>query len=190
MLEEEVDIEVVAEASNQRSASDGVLGERPNVLVLDLGLPGGSCIDAIGELRERVPDTEIVVLTMEQNPILAQRALTAGASGYVSKDQADRELPEALRAAARGEQYVSPAVAAGLETLHRSLTGNALTAREVEVLRMIALGHTSVEIARKLRLSPRTVETHRAHIHKKLGLTTRAQLVGYALRRGLLGTRA
>jgi two-component system response regulator NreC len=189
LLEEELDVEVVAEASDLSAASEGVRDRHPHVLVLDLGLPGGSCIDTVGELRERISDTEIVVLTMEQNPILAQRALTAGASGYVTKDQADSELPQALRAAARGEQFVSPPVAARLESLHRSLTENALTAREVEVLRLIALGHTSVEIARKLHLSPRTVETHRAHIHKKLGLATRAQLVGYALRRGLLGTR-
>jgi two-component system, NarL family, response regulator NreC len=190
MLDEQLDVEVVAQASDLSSASDGVQRERPHVLVLDLGLPGGSCIDTIGQLRERIPDTEIVVLTMEHSPILAQRALTAGASGYVTKDQADSELPDALRAALRGEQFVSPPVAARLETLHRSLTENTLTAREVEVLRLIALGHTSVEIARKLHLSPRTVETHRAHIHRKLGLATRAQLVGYALRRGLLGTRA
>jgi two-component system response regulator NreC len=190
MLEEELDIEVVAEASDLSSASDGVHRELPHVLVVDLGLPGGSCIDTIGELRERVPDTQIVVLSMEQSPILAQRALTAGASGYVSKDMADSELPDALRAAARGGQYVSPPVATRLETLHRSLTENTLTPREVEVLRLIALGHTSVEIARRLQLSPRTVETHRAHIHKKLCFTTRSQLVGYALRRGLLGTRA
>jgi two-component system response regulator NreC len=189
LLEEELDVEVVAEAADQRSASEAVQTQRPQVLVLDLGLPGGSCIDLIGELRERVPDTQIVVLTMDQNPIPAQRALTAGACGYVSKDQADSELAPALAAAVRGEQYVSPPVAARLETFHRSLTESALTPREVEVLRLIALGHTSVEIARKLRLSPRTVETHRAHIHKKLGLATRAQLVGYALRRGLLGTR-
>jgi two-component system response regulator NreC len=189
LLEEELDIEVVAEAADQRAASEGVHAQRPLVLVLNMGLPGGSCIDMIGELREQVPATQIVVLTMDQNPIPAQRALTAGACGYVSKDLADSELAPALRAAVRGEQYVSPPMAARLETLHRSLTESALTPREVEVLRLIALGHTSVEIARKLRLSPRTVETHRAHIHKKLGLATRAQLVSYALRRGLLGTR-
>jgi two-component system, NarL family, response regulator NreC len=190
MLEHELDVEVVAEASDLETVGDHVLVRRPHVLVLDLDLPGGSCVDTIGGLRERVPETEIVVLTLEQSPAPAQRVLTAGACGYVLKDQADSELPQALRAAARGEQYVSPRVAASLETLHRSLTENTLTAREVEVLRLIALGHTSVEIARKLHLSPRTVETHRAHIHKKLGLATRAQLVGYALRRSLLGVMA
>lgn len=189
MLDEELDVEVVAEASDLDSVSDGVQGQRPHVLVLALGLSDGSSIDTIGRLRERVPDTQVVVLTMDESPAPAQRALTAGAIGYVTKDRADSELAQALRAATRGEQYVSPQVASSLETLHRSLTENALTAREVEVLRLIALGHTSVEIARKLHLSPRTVETHRAHIHKKLGLATRAQLVGYALRRGLLGTR-
>ncbi len=189
MLDDELDVEVVAEASDLGSVSDGVQGQRPHVLVLDLGLPGGSSVETIGQLRERVPDTQIVVLTMEEGPAPAQRALTAGAIGYVAKDHADSELPQALRAAACGEQYVSPQVSARLEELHRTLTESALTPREVEVLRLIALGHTSVEIARKLHLSPRTVETHRAHIHKKLGLATRAQLVGYALRRGLLGTR-
>lgn len=188
LLDGEPDVDVVGEACDLVSVTGHVQGQRPHVLVLDLSLPGGSSMEAIGQLRELVPETEIVVLTMEMNPVVAQRALTAGACGYVTKDLADSELPEAIRAAVRGEQYVSPQVAARLEELHRALTGNALTPREVEVLRLIALGHTSVEIARKLHLSPRTVETHRAHIHKKLGLATRAQLVGYALRRGLLGT--
>ena len=188
LLDDEEDVEVIAEACDLASVASHVQSHQPHVLVLDLGMPNGSSIEAIGQLREREPDTQIVVLTMEENPVFAQRALTAGATGYVTKDLADSELPQAIRAAARGEQYVSPPVAARLEVLHRSLTENALTPREVEVLRLIALGHTSVEIARKLHLSPRTVETHRAHIHRKLGLATRAQLVRYALRRGLLGT--
>ena len=103
------------------------------------------------------------------------------------KELADTELAQAVRAAAGGEEYVSPAVAARLDALHRALTDNKLSPREVEVLRLIALGHTSVEIAERLHLSPRTIETHRAHIHKKLGLKTRAELVRYALRRGLIG---
>ena len=188
LLDGEPDVDVVGEACDLVSVTSHVQAQRPDVLVLDLSLPGGSSMEAIGQLRERAPETEIVVLTMETNPAIAGRALTAGACGYVTKDLADSELPQAIRAAVRGEQYVSPQVAARLEELHRALTGNALTPREVEVLRLIALGHTSVEIARKLHLSPRTVETHRAHIHKKLGLATRAQLVGFALRRGLLGT--
>ncbi len=146
-----------------------------------------SCLELIWQLREHAPATQIVVLTTDEDPAYAQRALTAGASGCVTEQLADSELPQAIRAAVRGEQYLSAPLAARLEELHRSLTQSALTPREVEVLRLIALGHTSVEIARKLHLSPRTVETHRAHIHKKLELTTRAQLVRYALRRGLLG---
>jgi two-component system response regulator NreC len=99
---------------------------------------------------------------------------------------ADNELPAAVRAAARGEQFISPPVGIRLDALHRSLTDDLLTAREVEVLRLIALGHTSVEIAHKLQLSARSVETHRVRIHNKLGLRTRADLVRYALGRGLL----
>jgi two-component system response regulator NreC len=184
----ERDMEVVGEASDLVCLTRLVRAQRPDVLVFDLSLPRDLGIETLGRLRELVPKTEIVVLTMEDSAIVAQRALAAGACGYVTKDLADGELPRAIRAAARGEQYVSPRVATRLEELHRTLTDSALTPREVEVLRLIALGHTSVEIARKLRLSPRTVETHRAHIHKKLGLATRAQLVGYALRCRLLGT--
>jgi two-component system response regulator NreC len=188
LLEGEQGLEVVAEADDHASAARHVHGHRPQVLVLDLGLRSGSSIEAIRSLSERAPQTKIVILTMEDNPVFAQRTLTAGAIGFVAKDLADVELPDAIRAAARGEEYVSPRVAARLDTLHRALTDNKLTQREVEVLRLIAFGHTSVEIARMLHLSPRTIETHRAHIHKKLGLATRSELVRYALRRGLIGT--
>jgi len=187
LLEGEHDVEVIGEADDLPAVARQVDEHRPHVLVLDLGMPGGSSIEEIGLLRERRPDTQIVVVTMKDSPVFAQRAFAAGAVGFVAKDLADDELPAAVRAAARGEEYVSPRVATRLETLHRSLTEDKLTPREVEVLRLIALGHTSVETARKLHLSPRTVETHRAHIHSKLGLATRAELVRYALRRGLLG---
>ena len=102
------------------------------------------------------------------------------------KDRADEELPQAIRLAARGEQYVSPRLALPLDDIHQIVAEDRLTVREIEVLRLIALGHTSVEIAEQLHLSPRTVETHRARIHRKLGLATRAELVAYALRSGLL----
>lgn len=188
LMDGEEDVEVVAEADDLAAVTRHVQGHEPHVLVLDLSMPGGSTIDAIGRLRERSPDTQIVVMTMEENPVFAQRAFAAGALGFVAKDRADSELAEAVRAAARGEEFVSPRVAARLDALQRSLTDDALTPREVEVLRLIALGHTSVEIARKLHLSPRTVETHRANIHRKLELGTRAELVRYALRRGLVRT--
>jgi two-component system, NarL family, response regulator NreC len=122
---------------------------------------------------------------MNESAAFAQQALAA-ATGLVLKDHADSELTEAIRLAARGEEYVSPRVAERLQVLRHSLAGGELSVREVEVLRLIALGHTSVEVARKLGISPRTVETHRAHIHTKLVVRTRAELVRYALRRGLL----
>jgi two-component system, NarL family, response regulator NreC len=187
LLDGEDGVEVIAEAADIAGVTRDVLRRQPHVLVLDLNMPGGSSIEAISRLRERAPDTKIVVMTMEENPVFAQRAFAAGALGFVAKDLADGELAQAVRAAARGEEFSSPRIATRLDALHRSLTDDALSAREVEVLRLIALGHTSVEIARKLHLSPRTVETHRANIHRKLGLATRAELVRYALRRGLLG---
>ncbi len=180
-------VSVIAEADDAASVTRHVTGHGPHVLVLDLNMQGGSSIGTISRLQEQAPDTKIVVMTMQEDPVFAQRAFAAGAVGFVSKELADEELPVAVRAAARGEEFVSPRVAVRLDALHRSLTEDALSAREVEVLRLIALGHTSVEIARKLHLSPRTVESHRANVHRKLGLATRAELVRYALRRGLLG---
>jgi two-component system, NarL family, response regulator NreC len=188
LLDHEQDVEVIAEADDLESVLRHVRDYRPHVLVLDLTLSGGSGSEAIGQLRDRAPATEIVVLTMEDNPVFVQRAFIAGALGFVLKDLADSELPQAIRAAARGEEYISPRVATRLGALHRTLTEDKLTPREVEVLQLIALGYTSVEIARKLQLSPRTVETHRAHIFTKLACSTRAGLVRYALRRGLLRT--
>ncbi len=187
LLDGEDGMEVIAEANDLAAVTRHVQADGPHVLVLDLSMPDGSSIEAIGRLREQAPDTQILVMTMDENPVFAQRAFAAGAVGFVAKDLADAELPQAMRAAARGEEFVSPRIATRLDALQRSLTGDALPPREVQVLRLIALGHTSVEIARKLHLSPRTVETHRANVHRKLGLSTRAELVRYSLRRGLLG---
>jgi two-component system response regulator NreC len=157
------------------------------VLVLDLGMSDGSSIETIGELREQVPETQIVVLASDESPVFARRAFAAGALGCVTKELADEELVQAVHAACRCEEYVSPRMAEPLDALRHTLGENELSQREVEVLRLIALGHTSVEIADKLRLSPRTIETHRAHICAKLGLGTRAGLVRYALQRRLIG---
>jgi two-component system response regulator NreC len=186
LLDGEEGFEVVAEADDLASAMREVHGHRPHVLVLDLRMPNGSSVETIGRLSERVPDTRVVVLTMDDNPVFAQRALAKGALGYVLKELADGELPQAIRAAAAGERYISQRVAARLDAMRRTIGDGELTVREVEILRLIALGHTSVEIAGKLHISPRTVESHRARIHTKLGLTTRAELVSYALGRGLL----
>jgi two-component system, NarL family, response regulator NreC len=187
LLEGEDGLAVIAEAADLPTAVRHVHGHIPHVLVLDLQMPNGSSLDTIRRLRDQVPETEIVVLTMEASPLFAQQALDAGALGFVLKDRADIELPEALRSAASGNEYISPQVAAGLDALRRTVAGDGLSPRETEVLRLIALGHTSSEIAAKLHLSRRTVETHRAHILRKLGLRTRAELVRYALRRNLLG---
>jgi two-component system response regulator NreC len=187
LLDAEEDVEVVAEAADLSTVMRHVHGHLPHVLVIDLSLPNGSSIETIRRLREQVPDTEIVVSTMEESPLFAQQALDAGAVGFVLKDRADSELLSAIRSAARGEEYISPRVAAGLEALRRAIVSDGLSPRETEVLRLIALGHTSAEIAGKLHLSRRTVETHRARIHRKLGLATRSQIVQFALRRRLIG---
>ncbi len=186
LLDSEEGVQVIGEADDLAAAVRHVHEHKPHVLVLDLRMPGGSSIETIRKLRESAPDTQVVVMTMEGNPVFAQHALASGALGFVLKDRADSELREAVIAAAGGEEYISPSVAARLGGLRGSVAEDELSPREVEVLRLIALGHTSVEIAGQLHISPRTVESHRARIHRKLGLATRAELVAYALERSLL----
>jgi len=187
VLAQETDVEVIAEAGDLFTAMRHVNGHLPHVLVLDLQMPDGSSIDLIRQLRARVPETEIVVITMEDSPAYVRAALDAGAVGYVLKQYATDDLAVAVRCAARGEGYVSARVGARLEGLQKSVGNDGLTAREVEVLRLIALGFTSAEISQQLYLSRRTVESHRRRIHGKLGLERRSELVEYALRRGLIG---
>ncbi|MGA2163700.1 MAG: response regulator transcription factor [Solirubrobacteraceae bacterium] len=188
LLEGEHDVEVIAEVADLTTVIEQARTARPHVLVLDLDLPGGSSIHTIGRLRAHAPETQIVLLTLEESPVFAAQALAAGASGLVAKHHADSELPPAIRAAALGKVYVSPSIEARLDVLRAAQVEDRLSHREIEVLRLIALGFTSVEIARQLNLSPRTVESHRAHITGKLGLSTRAELVSYAIGRGLLET--
>jgi DNA-binding NarL/FixJ family response regulator len=118
LLDREQDVKVIAEAADLGSALESARRERPHVLVLDLGMPDGSSIDAIGALRERIPETQVVVITMQDSPVFAQRAFAVGAVGFVAKDLADGELPQAIRAAARGQEYISPRVAVRLDALH------------------------------------------------------------------------
>jgi two-component system, NarL family, response regulator NreC len=185
LLDGEADIDVIAETDSLRSVIGHVRARRPDVLVLDMGMPSqGSGIETLNRLNREARDTSIVVLTMNDDPAFAKRALDNGAVGLVLKEMADSDLPAAVRDASRGRRYVSPLLAAKLNG-GKSDT-DRLTPREREVLRLIALGHTSVEIAHKLGLSPRTIETHRARIHRKLELDTRAELVHYALRHELL----
>jgi two-component system response regulator NreC len=187
LLDGEADIDVVAETDSLQSAMGHLRSRRPDVLVLDLGMANvSSGIEALGRMHREARDTSIVVLTMNDDPAFARRALDNGAVGLVLKDMADSDLPSAVRDASRNRRYVSPSIAAKLDGGRRSAQADKLTPREREVLRLIALGHTSVEIAQKLGLSPRTIETHRARIHRKLGLDTRAELVSYALRHELL----
>lgn len=186
LLEAERDFHVVAEADDVESARRYVLGHKPRVLVLDLNMPGGSSLEAIPALRASAPGTQIVVLTMQQEPAFARHALSAGAIGYVLKEAADDELVEAVRRAAAGESYLNPRLGARLASEPASGPPDDLSEREVDVLTLIALGHTNAAIAERLYLSVRTVETHRAHIQQKLALSTRAELVAYALKRGLV----
>jgi two-component system response regulator NreC len=180
-------MEVVAEAGDLDSARRYVRAHRPRVLVLDLHMPGGSSLPEIPAIREESPDTAIVVLTMQEDPAFAREALQAGATGYVLKEAATAELAQAVRLAVEGKTYLQPQLGAKLAA-EPAPAGppDDLTEREVEVLRLIALGHTNTEIGKQLYLSVRTVESHRAHIQQKLRRTTRAELVRYALDRGLL----
>ena len=187
LLDSESGLEVVAEAENIENARRYVRGHHPNVLVLDLNMPGGSSLEAIPLIREESPDTQIVVLTMQQEPAFAREALSVGALGYVLKEAADDELVEAVRRAAAGESYLNPRLGARIASEPPPGPPDELSEREAEVLRLIALGNTNAEIAQQLYLSVRTVETHRSHIQQKLRLSTRAELVGYALERGLIG---
>jgi two-component system, NarL family, response regulator NreC len=190
VLEGEEGVRVVAETADLASTLRAVSAHQPQVLVLDLRLPRVSSAEPIGRLRARAPSMQVVVLTMSDSPVFAQHTLTCGARGFVLKDHADSELPRAIQTVARDEEYVSPRVTARLHALRRSLSDDRLTPRQLEVLRLVALGHTSVEIAARLDLSARTVESYRAQIHRKLGLSTRAELVHVAVARGLLGTSA
>jgi two-component system response regulator NreC len=186
VLDDEDGVEVVAEAADLTTARRYVRGHHPNVLVLDLNLPEGLSLGAIPEMRAEFPDTQIVVLTMQSEPAYARQALASGALGYVLKDAAESELVEAVRRAALGDTYLNPRLGARVASEPPPGPPDGLSDRELEVLRMIALGHTNAEIAEQLYLSVRTVETHRAHIQQKLRLDSRAKLVHYALEHGLL----
>ena len=188
LLEAEEDLAVVAEAGDVPSALRYVRAHRPSVLILDLNMPGDPSLPAIETVRDSSPETKVVVLTMQNDPAFAREALRGGALGYVLKEAADSELVEAVRLAAQGRTYLHPELGARLAAEPPAPSGppDDLTEREVEVLRLIALGHTNNEIAGQLYLSVRTVESHRAHIQQKLRLSTRAELVRYALDKGLI----
>ncbi|MCW2968057.1 MAG: response regulator transcription factor [Solirubrobacteraceae bacterium] len=189
LLEAEGDMTVLAEAGDVDGAVRSVLGHKPDVLVLDLNMPGAaSSLEAMPRFAEASPATKVVVLTMQEDPQFAREALRTGALGYVLKEAADAELVEAIRRAAGGETYLNPRLGAALAAAppENGRGPDDLSAREAEVLRLIALGHTNTEIGKQLFLSVRTVESHRAHIQQKLRVSSRAELVSYALEHQML----
>ena len=192
LVDAEPELRVVAEAGTLPDALRMVRAHRPAVIVLDLNMPGGSSLEAIPTMLEQAPTTAIVVLTMQDEPSFARRALQAGALGFVLKEAADDELLGAIRLAAEGETYLNPRLGARVAAQPAESTGppDDLSERELEVLRLIALGHTNAEIAGQLYLSVRTVESHRAHIQQKTLQASRAELVQYALAHGLVDVDA
>jgi two-component system, NarL family, response regulator NreC len=188
LLEAEEGFEVLAEAGDVPATERRLNAYRPGVLILDLNMPGESSLSAIPRMRETSPETQIVVLTMHNDPVFAREALRAGAIGYVLKESAVTVLVQAVRLAAERRTYLDPELGARLAAEPRAAAGppDDLSAREVEVLRLIALGHTNGEIASNLSMSIRTVESHRGHIQQKTRRTRRAELVAYARDHGLL----
>jgi two-component system, NarL family, response regulator NreC len=190
LLDAQEDIEVVGEAGNAKDAIFRARALKPDVILLDVVMPGESGIDVLPQLRKESPNTKVLVLSMQDDPSYVREAFSAGASGYVLKEAADEEVVAAVREVAAGGSYVHPALGARLvaaEAAERAAAeADPLSEREREVLRLLALGHTNQEIAQTLYISVRTAESHRAHIMQKLRLTTRAELVRYALSQGLL----
>jgi two-component system, NarL family, response regulator NreC len=190
VLEAEDGIEPVGEAGTARDAVFEARSTKPDVILLDVVMPDGSGLEIIPTLLQEHPDVHILVLSMQDDPQYVREAFAAGAKGYVLKEAADSEVVAAVREVASGGRYVHPELCARLVAAEseerRRAEEDPLSERESEVLRLLALGHTNQEIARQLFISVRTAETHRAHIMQKLRLSSRAELVRYALERGLM----
>lgn len=195
ILDAEDDLEVVGEAGSVKEAVALAGNCLPDVFVMDLGLPDGSGINATAEVIRVSPATRVLVLTVHDDIAYLRRAFEAGAAGYLVKEAADIELVQAVRQVASGRQYVHPTLGAALlapdaAPARLAGPGGALSDRELEVLRMMALGLTNAEIGERLFVSVRTVETHRSHIHQKLNVRNRAELVRRAKEAGLLDDEA
>ena len=190
LLEAEEDIKVEDEGGNADDAVRLARLHKPDVVLLDVVMPGRSGLEAAPDIRQASPDSQILVLSMQDDPSYVREAFALGASGYLLKEAADAELVAAVREVAAGKRYVHPALGARLAAAEAEAQARAaadpLSDREREVLRLLALGHTNQEIAKMLYISVRTAETHRAHIMQKLRLSTRAELVRHALQQGLL----
>jgi two-component system response regulator NreC len=192
LLQQESDIEPVGEAGNGHEAIFRARELKPDVILMDVVMPDQTGIEALPQLLHENPDTKVLLLSMEDDPRYLREAFAAGASGYVLKEAADAEVVAAVREVARGGRYVNPELGARLATAdaeqERRSEQDPLSEREREVLLLLALGHSNQEIAKQLYISVRTVETHRAHILQKLRLSSRADLVRYAIAQGLLET--
>jgi two-component system, NarL family, response regulator NreC len=190
LVDAEKDFETIGEAGNARDAIFEARSLKPDVILLDIVMPDQSGLEALPSLLKEHNGTKVLVLSMQDDPRYVREAFAAGASGYVLKEAADTELVAAIREVARGGRYVHPELGARLvaaeAAAERRAEEDPLSDREREVLRLLALGHTNQEIARMLFISVRTAETHRAHIMQKLRLSSRAELVRYALAQGLL----
>jgi two-component system response regulator NreC len=190
VLEADEGIEPVGEAGSARDAIFEARALKPDVILLDVVMPDQSGLEIIPTLLHENPETKILMLSMQDDPRYVREAFDAGASGYVLKEAADSEVVAAVREVAGGGRYVDPELGARLVAAEseerRRAEEDPLSEREGEVLRLLALGHTNQEIAKQLYISVRTAETHRAHIMQKLRLSSRAELVRYALDRGLL----
>jgi two-component system response regulator NreC len=187
LLEREEGVEPVGEAGTAEDAVRSLPRLRPDLVVIDLEMPGMGGIEGAQRIRERAPEVRVLVLSMHDRPQDVRRAFEAGVDGYLPKAAADEDLVRAIRAVADGERYVHPSLGAALAAPPASAGPmDELTDREREVLRLLALGHTNQEIAQQLIVSVRTVESHRAHVMTKLRVATRAGLVRSALEAGLL----
>jgi two-component system, NarL family, response regulator NreC len=190
LLDAEDDLETAGEAGTARDAIFQARSTKPDVVLLDVVMPDQSGLDVLPQLVHEQPEMKVLVLSMQDDPQYVRAAFAAGASGYVLKEAADTEVVAAIREVARGGRYVHPELGARLVSAETEAARRAdedpLSDREREVLRLLALGHTNQEIAKQLYISVRTAETHRAHIMQKLRLSSRAELVRYALTEGLL----
>lgn len=187
LLEAEPRFRVVAEAGTGDDAARYALGHKPDILILDLSMPGTPSLELVPKVAEASPRTAVIVLTMHKEAAFAREALSSGVSGYVIKHAAATELVAAINAVLAGGTYINPQLGAELAAgTDQQGPPDELTPREIEVLGLIALGHTNPEIAEELVLSVRTIETHRANIQRKTGHSTRAELVAYAHEHGLV----
>jgi len=199
LINSQNDMESVAEVSNARDAVEKTLALEPDVLILDFSMPGGSTCTAIETIRQKCPKTRILVLTMYDDAAYMIAVMAAGASGYVLKRSADTELLNAIHSLFSGETFVDPSIASDIiqstvlkraaqRSAHPGKVATIISQREREVLELLALGHTNQEVADRLFLSVKTVETHRARLMRKLGLHTRADLIRFARETGMLAT--